>query len=29
MKESILEENTFVQDFYKLRCEAENIHSSQ
>lgn len=29
MKESILEENTFVQDFYKLRYEAENIHSSQ
>ncbi|MFA1511886.1 hypothetical protein ACDN41_21905 [Priestia aryabhattai] len=29
MKESILEENTFVQDFYQLRCEAENIHSSQ
>lgn len=29
MKESILEESTFVQDFYKLRCEAENIHNSE
>ncbi|WP_416420494.1 hypothetical protein ACLZHR_08930 [Priestia aryabhattai] len=29
MKEFILEESTFVKDFYKLRCEAENIHSSQ
>ena len=26
MKESILEEKTVVQDFYKLRCEAENIN---
>lgn len=26
MKESISEENTLVQDFYKLRCYAENIH---
>jgi len=29
MKEFILEENTLVQDFYKLRCEAENIHSKR
>lgn len=29
MKESISEENTLVQDFYKLRCDAENIHSSR
>ncbi|UMZ35531.1 SF0329 family protein [Priestia megaterium] len=29
MKESITEENTLVQDFYKLRCDAENIHSSE
>jgi len=29
MKEFISEENTLVQDFYKLRCDAENIHSSE
>ncbi|WP_154992230.1 SF0329 family protein [Priestia megaterium] len=29
MKEFILEESTFVKDFYKLRCEAENIHNSE
>lgn len=28
-KEFILEENTLVQDFYKLRCDAENIHNSE
>jgi hypothetical protein len=26
MKESISEEKTLVQDFYKLRCDAENIN---
>lgn len=29
MKEFISEENTLVQNFYKLRCDAENIHSSE
>lgn len=29
IKEFISEENTLVQDFYKLRCDAENIHSSE
>ncbi|MFP3728992.1 hypothetical protein U8V72_27780 [Priestia filamentosa] len=29
MKESISEETLLVQEFYKLRCDAENIHSSK
>ncbi|MDO6847898.1 DUF1572 family protein [Priestia megaterium] len=29
MKEFVSEENILVQDFYKLRCDAENIHSSE
>ncbi len=29
MKESISEETPLVQEFYKLRCDAENIHSDK
>lgn len=29
MKETISVEKTLVQDFYKLRCDAENIHCSE
>ncbi|MED3959048.1 hypothetical protein P4605_17270 [Priestia aryabhattai] len=29
MKETISDEPTLVQDFYQLRCDAENMHSSE